>query len=90
MISHQGGMTMSYPRNPATSAGPNGDGSQSLASESKAGVTVSAITFFVLQTVAQGLSGLDTSDWSGWWVPLASGAIAASLGLITAYLKKNR
>lgn len=76
--------------NPARTAGPNSDGSKSLASESKAGVTVAGVLFFVLQTLAQGLSGLDTSDWSGWWVPLANAVIAAVVGLITAYVKRNR
>lgn len=76
--------------NPATTAGPNADGSKSLASESKAGVITSGVVFFALQTIAQGLSGLDTSDWSGWWVPVTTGAIATVTGLITAYLKRNR
>ena len=75
--------------NPRT-AGPNGDGSKSLAPESKAGVTVGAIFFFALQTIAQGLSGVDTSDWSGWWVPLVTAGISTVVGLITAYLKRNR
>lgn len=75
--------------NPVNS-GPNGDGSKSLASESKAGVITSGVIFFALQTVAQGLSGIDTHDWSGWWVPLANGVIASVGGLITAYLKRNR
>jgi H+/Cl- antiporter ClcA len=71
-------------------AGPNTDGSKSLAKESKAGVSVGAIVFFLLQTLAQGLSGLDTSSWSGWWVPLATAAIGLLAGLTTAYLKRNR
>jgi hypothetical protein len=75
--------------NPRT-AGPAGDGSKSLASESKAGVATGAIFFFVLQTIAQGLSGVDTSDWRGWWVPLVTAGIGTAVGLITAYLKKNR
>lgn len=75
--------------NPRTS-GPNNDGSKSLAPESKAGVITGGVLFFVLQTIAQGLSGLDTSNWSGWWVPLVTGAIASAVGLITAYLKRNR
>lgn len=77
---------MSNPRN----SGPNGDGSRSLAPESKAGVITGSVVFFVLQTVAQGLSGIDTSDWRGWWVPFATGGIAGTIGLITAYLKRNR
>lgn len=77
---------MSNPRN----SGPNGDGSRSLAPESKAGVITGSVVFFVLQTVAQGLSGIDTSDWSGWWVPLVTAGISTIVGLITAYLKRNR
>lgn len=76
--------------NPAQTAGPNVDGSHSLAKESKVGVATSAILFFALQAVAQGLSGLDTSNWSGWWVPLVTGGISAVGGLVAAYLKKNR
>ncbi len=70
--------------------GPNRDGSHSLAPDSKAGVLTGSIFFFVLQTIAQGLSGVDTTDWRGWWVPLVTGGISAAVGLITAYLKKNR
>lgn len=75
--------------NPRTS-GPNGDGSKSLAAESKTGLTVSAILFVVLQIVAQGLTSLDTSGWSGAWVPLVNGVIATVIGLITAYQTRNR
>lgn len=75
--------------NPYTS-GPAGNGSKSLAPESKAGVITGSVFFFVLQTVAQGLSGIDTSDWSGWWVPLVTAGISTVVGLITAYLKRNR
>ncbi len=75
--------------NPSTS-GPTGDGSKSLAPESKAGLTVSAILFVALQVVAQGLGSLDTSAWSGWWVPIVTAGISTTVGLITAYLKKNR
>lgn len=75
--------------NPYTS-GRSGDGSKSLAPESKAGVITSGVIFFALQALVQGLTNLDTSNWAGWWVPLVNGAIASAVGLITAYLKKNR
>lgn len=75
---------------PAKTAGSNADGSYSLASESKVGLATGAIVTFGLQTIAQGLSGLDTSNWSGWWVPLVTAGIGTSVGFITAYLKKNR
>lgn len=75
--------------NPQNS-GPNGDGSKSLAPESKAGVITSGVLFFGLTALVDGLTKLDTSNWSGWWVPLATGAVAATVGLVTSYLKRNR
>lgn len=75
--------------NYGNSAGP-GDGSRSLAKESKFGLATGAVVTFALQAVAQGLSTLDTSDWSGWWVPLATTGVGTVAGLITAWLKKNR
>jgi uncharacterized membrane protein HdeD (DUF308 family) len=75
--------------NPYTS-GPSGNGAKSISPEGKTGVMTTAVLFFILQTIAQGLQGLDTTDWSGWWVPLVNGAIAAAVGWISAYLKKNR
>lgn len=75
--------------NPSNS-GPNGDGSKSLAPESKAGVITSGIVFFVLTATVDGLTKLDTSNWSGWWVPLITGGIASVVGAITAWLKRNR
>lgn len=73
-----------------TTAGPNRDGSKSLASESKVGLAVS----FLLTTLATGLLGwltnLDTSHWTGWWTSVAVAAVSTAIGLITAYLKRNR
>lgn len=71
-------------------AGPAGDGSRSLAKESKAGIFVQfALT--VLATGALGwLANLDTSHWSGWWAATALYAVSAAGGLLTAWLKKNR
>lgn len=76
--------------NPATTAGPNNDGSKSLAKESKAGVlTQWGIT--VLGTgVLAWLTNLDTSQWTGWWAATAVSAVGAVIGLVTAYLKRNR
>lgn len=73
-----------------TTAGPAGDGSKSLAKESKAGIGVQ----FVLTVLATGLLGwlsnLDTSHWAGWWAATAVAAVSAVIGLLTAYLKRNR
>lgn len=71
-------------------AGAAGDGSRSLAKESKAGIAVQ----FVLTTGAIGLASwlnnLDTSHWSGWWAASAITAVSALAGLCTAYYKRNR
>jgi hypothetical protein len=75
--------------NPRT-AGPNTDGSKSLAKESKAGIAVT----FLLTVGATGLLGwltnLDTSHWTGWWAATAVAGVSAGIGLLTAYLKRNR
>jgi len=80
-------MTMT---NPATTAGPNADGSKSLAKESKVGLVIS----FLVTTLATGalgwLTNLDTSRWTGWWSTVAVAAVATVIGLISAYLKRNR
>lgn len=71
-------------------AGPAGDGSRSLAKESKAGIAVQ----FALTVGATGLlawlTGLDTSHWSGWWAATAVAGVGAAAGLLSAYLKRNR
>lgn len=73
-----------------TTAGPNRDGSKSLASESKVGLAVS----FLLTALATGLLGwltnLDTSHWTGWWAMVVVAGVSTAIGLITAYLKRNR
>lgn len=71
-------------------AGPNRDGSKSLAKESKVGIAVS----FLLTGVATGAIGylgdLDLSTLPGWVTSTATAAVAAVVGLLTAYVKKNR
>jgi uncharacterized membrane protein HdeD (DUF308 family) len=81
---------MTYQQNPAKTAGPNADGSKSLAKESRWGLATSFIVFTVLQSVLDGLTRVDLSGSDGWWVPVLNAAIAAISGLIAAYLKKNR
>jgi uncharacterized membrane protein HdeD (DUF308 family) len=70
--------------------GQTGDGSKSLAKESKAGIAMTLLVFWVGQGVVDGIQSLDTSAWHGWWASAAVGALASVSGLITAYLKKNR
>lgn len=81
---------MTQPTNPAETAGPNRDGSKSLASESKAGLLVQ-LALTSLATGAIGFLGdLDLSTLPGWAVSTATAAAATVAGLLTAYVKKNR
>lgn len=80
--------------NPANTAGPRGDGSNSLAKESKVGVAVGLVTTLVVDGVVDGLleavQNVDTSGWTGWWTTLASAALGTITGLLAAYKKRNR
>jgi len=81
---------MTYSQNPAKSAGPAGDGSKSLAKESKAGALVQWAVTIGGTGLLGWLANLDTSHWSGWWSATAVAALGAVTGLVTSYLKKNR
>lgn len=70
--------------------GPNGDGSRSLAKESRAGLAVTFVLFAVGQGLVDALTKVDLNGQTGWWVSLANAGIATAVGLITAWLKKNR
>ena len=75
---------------PASTAGPSGDGSKSLAKESRVGIAVTWAFTVALMGALSWLTNLDTSQWSGWWAATAASAVSAVIGLISAYLKKNR
>lgn len=75
---------------PALTNGPKGDGSSSLAKESKVG---QATTFVVtvLATAALGYAGqLDLSTLPGWAAGAGVYALSTVTGLLAAYVKKNR
>lgn len=75
---------------PAQTAGPNHDGSKSLAKESKVGIA----TTLVLTSLATGaigyLGNLDLSTLPGWLTATATTAVASVVGLLSAYVKRNR
>lgn len=76
--------------NPATTAGPNNNGSKSLAKESKVGLIVAFLTTTLATGVLGWLTNLDTSHWTGWWASVAVAAVGTAIGLVSAYLKRNR
>lgn len=71
-------------------AGPNGDGSKSLAKESKVGLLVT----FALTTAATAVLGylnvLDLTTLPGWAAGAATYAVSTGVGVLTAYVKRNR
>jgi hypothetical protein len=77
--------------NPAKVQGPNGDGSQSLAKESKAGLATALLVNAGAQFVLGGLANLDSSAWMGqWWGQLAVAGVSVLTGAVVAWSKKNR
>jgi hypothetical protein len=73
-----------------SNAGPNSDGSHSLAKESRAGLAVTFLLFAAGQGLVDALTKVDLNGQAGWWVSLANAGVATAVGLLTAWLKKNR
>lgn len=74
------------PRN----AGPNGDGSKSLAPESKVGNAAQFLVTAGATGLLAALANLDTSHWSGYLGMVGVAAVGLGTGLLSSYLKRNR
>jgi hypothetical protein len=70
-----------------------GDGKNHLFRDSKLGVWVTGLLGIGVTAVLDGAidaaTNLDTSGWSGWWVPLVGTGAATIAGLLTAYKAKR-
>lgn len=75
---------------PANTGGPAGDGSRSLAKESKVGIAVSTVLVMVIPALLDWLTGLDTSNWSGRWATIGAVLISGLAGALAAWRKANR
>lgn len=75
--------------NPRT-AGPNADGSHSLAPESKVGNVVQWLVTAVATGLLGALVNLDTSHWSGYLGMVGVSVVGLATGLLSSWLKKNR
>jgi hypothetical protein len=76
---------MPNPRN----AGPNQDGSNSLAKESKVGLAVQWILGVLAVGALDWLTNLNTSSWTGYVGQAGVLAFAWAIAAITAWRKKN-
>ena len=81
---------MSYPVNPADTAGPSRDGAKSLAKESKVGGLVQFVVTAAVTGAAAWLADLNTSHWNGYIGMIGTSLVGLGAGLAAAYLKKNR
>jgi hypothetical protein len=79
-----------YNSDPAKTAGPNGDGSKSLAKESKVGAAVWFLLFAAIQGTVDALNKVELEGQTGWWVTMAGAGVATAVAVGTAWLKKNR
>lgn len=77
---------MSDPR----TAGPNADGGNSLAKESKVGLAVQWVAGVLAVGALDWLTHLDTSSWTGYVGQAGVLAVAWGIAAITAWKKKNR
>jgi hypothetical protein len=75
--------------NPRT-AGPQGDGSKSLAPESKVGNIVQWVITAGATGLLAGLGNLDTSHWSGYLGMVGVSVVGLGIGLLSSWLKRNR
>lgn len=81
---------MTQPVNPALTSGPNRDGANSLAKESKVGIATTFLLTVVATAVLGYLGQLDLSTLPGWMTGAATFAVTSIAGLLAAYIKKNR
>jgi hypothetical protein len=69
------------------------DGRNRLFRDSKFGVLTGGLFSVVFTAVLDGVidaaTSVDTSGWSGWWVPLVGTGLATFVGLLTAYKAKR-
>lgn len=75
---------------PVKTAGPAGDGSNSLAKESKTGISVTASLVLAANVLLYVIGNLDPDSTGGVSAGLAATIGAAVLGLLAAYKKRNR
>lgn len=64
-------------------------GKNDLARDSKLGLVVTFVGGVALDAAIGALADVDTSSWSGWWVPFVSLGISTALGALTAYKAKR-
>ncbi len=68
----------------------NQDGSNSILRDSKVGLAVTFVLGVALDTAIGAVTNVDTSSWSGWWVPFVSLALATAGGWLTTYKTKRQ
>ena len=71
-------------------AGPNRDGSKSLERESKFGLATTFVLTLAATAALGYLADLDLSTVPGWAAGAATLAVTTVVGLLTAYVTKNR
>jgi fatty acid desaturase len=66
------------------------DGKNELARDSRAGLATNFVVGVVVSAAIGGLTSIDTTTWSGWWVPFVTLGISTALGAATAYKVRRR
>jgi hypothetical protein len=66
------------------------DGSNSVLRDSKFGLAFTFLAGIVLDTAISAVTNVDTTHWTGWWVPFVSLGLATAGGYLTTYRAKRR
>lgn len=64
------------------------DGSNQLHRDSKLGLAVTALGGLAINAAIGALANVDTTSWSGWWVPFVALGVSTALGALTSYKAK--
>ncbi len=75
---------------PAVTAGPNGDGSQHLARESKFGNFANGLAVTGMTYLALALGDVDFTPLPDTLEPIIVAGVGVAIGLITSWVTKNR
>lgn len=66
------------------------DGANHLARDSKLGLAVTFLGGVALDGAISALANVDTSHWTGWWVPFVALGASTALGALTSYKARRR
>lgn len=66
------------------------DGTNEVPRDAKLGLGVNFVVGIAISAAIGGLTSIDTTTWSGWWVPFVTLGVSTALGALTTYKARRR